>query len=133
MNTLHGGYNITISDNIISIVAKGAFNEIGFQGIAVQLRELVSNLSGAPFYILVDLSELDGATPEAFNELEILNQWLNTQNMQAKALVINSAVNEMIIKKRTPALQKQNVQRFTDRLAAQQWLNLQIQSNIMPK
>ena len=122
MNTIHGDYSVTVSEKIITVILKGAFNEIGFQSFILQVREAVEAFSGNPFYILIDASELIGATPDAFSELESVNQWINTQNMQAKALVINSIVNSNTIQKSTPALKKQNLQHFDTRESALQWL-----------
>lgn len=122
MKNIHGDYTITVSEKIISIVLRGAFNEVGFQGIAVQLREIVATFAGQSFCILVDDCALTGATPEAYQELEALNQWLNTQKMQAKALVINSVVKSGIIKKHAPSIQQQRLKIFDNKALALQWL-----------
>jgi len=122
MKKTHGDYTITVSEKIISIILNGAFNEIGFQEIALQLREIVATFAGESFCILVDDCALTGATPEAYQELEALNQWLNTQKMQAKALVINSAVKSSIIKKNAPSIQQQHLKIFDNKVAALQWL-----------
>lgn len=119
----HGKHQVSIQGDIICIKLIGAFNEYDFQAISAKVKAQVSALDGRAFCMLIDHSELLGATPEAYQELDKLNTWLNEQNMRAKAIVINLSTVLDTIKSRTPAISTQNIKVFECVNSARQWLD----------
>jgi hypothetical protein len=69
---------------------------------------------------------LDGATPDAFNISNKFNEWLNGQNMVAKAIVITSQVIKSIDQQWVPSKAVQNIEYFDNKDDALVWLNKQI-------
>ena len=125
MGIEHGESSVTIDGNIISVTLLGAFNEYGLQEIANALKHTIEGLQGRKFSILVNALEFQGATPEAYVELDKLNAWLNTQNMMAKALLITSDSTLNIIKTRIPSIQSQKMEVFDNKADAIAWLKAQ--------
>ena len=118
----HGSNQVSIQDNIITITLIGSFNEYDFKDIAQKVKQAVAEYNGKQFCILVNDVQLFGATPEAYEELEKLNQWLNTQPMIAKAIVISPSSLLDTIKTRVPAIRDQNVKTFEIEEDAICWL-----------
>lgn len=105
----------------------GSFNELGAENFTLAMREAIVTFNGKAFSILVDDLEVIGGTPQAYAELESYNQWLNSQNMIAKAMVIDSPVTLAIIEKYAPSREKQNIAIFDNRADAIYWLKEQMQ------
>ncbi|EPJ53697.1 MAG: hypothetical protein OFPI_09530 [Osedax symbiont Rs2] len=122
----HGDSLVSIQGNIISITLRGTCNEFDFQDIGPKVEQAVAQYNGKKFCILVNDLEFIGATPEAYQEFQVLNQWLNTQQMLAKAIVITSASTLATIKSRVPAIIVQNIQVFDVEENAIIWLQIQL-------
>ena len=127
----HGDNQVSIQDNIISMTLRGACNEYDFQDIGPKVEQAVEQCHGKKFCILVNHLEFLGATPEAYLEFQALNQWLNTQQMQAKAIVIKSFSTLGTIKSRVPALNDQNIQVFDVEGQAITWLQNQLKTAVL--
>jgi len=126
MFTGHGDNQVSIQDKIISITLRGSCNEYDFQDIGPTVKKAVIQCNGKKFCILVNDLEFIGATPEAYQEFEVLNQWLNTQQMLAKAIVIKSASILGTIKIQVPAINDQNMKVFDVEEDAINWLQSQL-------
>ena len=63
-----------------------------------------------------------GGTPEAYKELEDYNKWLNSQNLLAKAMVINSMITLDIINMYSPSRGEQKSETFDNETDAIAWL-----------
>jgi hypothetical protein len=100
VNFDHGEYSILVTGNIIHITCKGAFNEYGVKSCFKEAKELIDSFNGRKFAVITDYSKLEGATPEAFDEVNLNNLWLSKQNIIAKAVVVNSVVIRGIKEKR---------------------------------
>jgi hypothetical protein len=122
----HGDVEILIDDHIIIVRLSGMFNELGVKKFTDAIKEFVSNLNGDSFAVLINDLKLDGGTPEAYAELEDYNQWLNTQKLLAKAMVIDSATNKHIINALSPSLSAQNIEYFLTEDAAINWLKSEL-------
>ena len=101
MTVEHGEHIVNIQGNIIYTKVIGSFNELGVKSYTDPVISVVKKLERKRFAILVDNTELEGATPEAYQLLESYNLWLNQQNMIAKALVFNIAIMATITKRMT--------------------------------
>jgi len=122
----HGDNLVSIQDNIISLTLRGTCNEYDFQDIRPKVEQAVEQCNGQKFCILVNHLEFFGATPEAYREFQLLNQWLNSQQMIAKAIVIKSFSTWGTIKSRVPAFNDQNIQVFDVEGLAINWLQNQL-------
>lgn len=125
MNLVHGECFISVDSDIIVVKVVGAFNREGIIKSVDELKSVIESFRQKKFKILFDYLEAEGATPGAFDEINTCNLWLNTQNMAAKALVINSPANITILEKRTPARKSQNAKNFDNRSSAINWLKSQ--------
>ena len=57
--------SISYKDGIITSTLHGIFNESSVEEYKEQLFELVMGLNKKPFALLADISQVEGATPEA--------------------------------------------------------------------
>ena len=108
MGLEHGKSSISVDGDIIYVKAAGAYNQEGIIKGIEELKLVIENFCQKEFKLLFDYSEIEGGTPEVFEEINEFNIWLNSQNMLAKALVINSSVKLAILESRTPARKSQN-------------------------
>ncbi|NRA15572.1 MAG: STAS/SEC14 domain-containing protein [Oceanospirillaceae bacterium] len=126
----HGANQVSIQDNIISITLRGGCNEYDFQDIGPRVKQAVAQCNGKRFCILVNDLEFIGATPEAYYEFQVLNQWLNTQQLLAKAIVIKSVSVLGTIKAQVPAINDQNLKVFDVEKGAIIWLQNQLKKQV---
>jgi len=119
----HGESTIIFRNSVIHITLKGAFNELGAKNFSKKSKEIISTFSHKRFMVLVNLLDLEGATPEAFNESNEFNKWLNKYKMIAKAIVITSQVIKSIDQHWVPAQAVQNIEYFEHESDAMNWLD----------
>lgn len=73
----HGNFTIHTEGNIIKAELIGSFNIEGATEFYSRLIEQVESLGSAPYCILIDVLKFDGATPEAYQEANESNRWIN--------------------------------------------------------
>ena len=122
MAVAHGQSSISVDGDIITVKAVGAFNLEGITKTIEQLKLFIEGFGQKEFKLLFDYTETDGGTPDVFDKINECNIWLNSQNMVAKAVVINSSILLAILESRTPARNSQNAQSFDDTTSAINWL-----------
>ncbi|NQY47730.1 MAG: hypothetical protein HRT50_01255 [Colwellia sp.] len=122
MAVAHGQSSISVDGDIITVKAVGAFNLEGITKTIEQLKLFIEGFGQKEFKLLFDYTEIDGGTPDVFDKINECNIWLNSQNMVAKAVVINSSILLAILESRTPARNSQNAQSFDDTTSAINWL-----------
>jgi hypothetical protein len=122
MDIEHGEVTFTLDENIIIVKLEGAFNEFGAKKYTAGVKQIINTFQGRPFSILINNLEVLGGTPEAYEELEKYNKWLNTQNLIAKAMVISSITTLNIINLLSPSRQSQNSKNFDNEEEALNWL-----------
>ena len=118
----HGDVSFTVEKNIIIAKFKGAFNEFGAKKYTDGIKQIVDNFNGERFSILINNLDIIGGTPEAYEELEEYNKWLNNQNLIAKAMVISSVAALEIIDHFSPSRKVQLKQTFQNEKEALDWL-----------
>ena len=118
----HGKSTIIVKNNVIHITLNGAFNEYGANKVSKNTKEIIRAFKNRRFMILTNLLSLDGATPEAFNESNEFNEWLNKRTMIAKAIVITSQAIKAIVQQRVPSQAFQNIEYFENENDAINWL-----------
>jgi hypothetical protein len=122
MSYCHGEVKISLTDNIITATFIGSFNYEGAVEYSRRIKSIVSSLEERPFVMIIDNTELEGGTPEGFEELEAFNSWLNQTQLKAKAFIMTSGVQKRIIESRTPSLSLQNTCFFSNYQEANEWL-----------
>lgn len=131
MNHLpHGHIDAWAEGNLVFAVYIGQMN---LEGITIGLnglRKVIEELNGAPFTMLIDVLKVEGGTPEAYEELERFNQWLNTQAMVAKATIINSKLQLKLINALIQARKEQNNKTFEDQSEALDWLSSEYSAKV---
>jgi hypothetical protein len=123
MHLDHGEVSIEVIGNIIIVRTAGAFNEYGAQNYTNAIRAAVNGIQDQSFSILTNNLEFLGATPEAYQELESYNVWLNQQNLIAKAMVITSSITLDVINKLSPSRASQRSKNFDNEEDAINWLH----------
>lgn len=107
----------------------GAFNSAGIKECITNVKAAIASFNGEGFCILSDATTLQGATPNAYTEIESFNMWLNDQALIAKAIVIQSPVTLEIFDIRAPSRAQQNIRSFNNRDDAFHWLSMTCESN----
>jgi hypothetical protein len=128
-NTAHGTYSLTHKDHIIEVTLTGAFNEYGVIDWTNAVKEIIASFNGEKFCILMDLTNALGGTPEAFEQSNLYNSWLNSQNMVAKAVVFKNKVMEDIERVMVSAKRFQHMKNFNDITEARVWLVEQLEQS----
>jgi len=122
MDSEHGEVSIEVIDNIIIVRAVGAFNEFGAQKYTSSIRTAINCMQKQRFSILINNLKFLGGTPEAYQELEDYNAWLNQKELIGKAMVITSNITLDVINKLSPSRAMQQTKNFDNENDAMNWL-----------
>ena len=126
MGNEHGVFRVSVQGNIVMARLSGCFNESGAEAVTDQIRSAIESFEGQPFCMLMNVLECPGGTPEAYENIENYNGWLNGQKMTAKAMVMSSKMTEGILKDRAPSRQNQKIKIFDNETDAITWLEKHI-------
>ncbi|NVK26274.1 MAG: hypothetical protein HWE10_15200 [Gammaproteobacteria bacterium] len=119
-----GQYQFEVVGDVIHVAFEGMFSESTSRKISELVEHHVSSLEGKGFYMLIDLSNYEGSTPDAH---KVGNQhaiWLEGQNCLGKAIVISERVVLEIARSQQKFL-SQSILRsevFSNKTQAEQWL-----------
>ena len=119
----HGKYHIELRGNTIYKSLKGSFNEDAILEIISKEKDIIKNLNSEKFSILIDVLEMEGATPEAFSVIDNYNKWLNTQNLLAQVFVNKSSFLIEINEERVKSQDKTKTKIFDNLEDAQKWID----------
>ena len=122
----HGIFHIAKQPNLLNIKLVGSFNKEGSTAFVEAMKSAIQGFNDISFALLYDITELEGATPDAYEEIEECNLWLNTQKMVAKATVIKSRVQISIVDFLSPSRKQQNTQSFYHNSDAEVWLTQEL-------
>ena len=122
MSLRHGDTHFSIKGKIIIATLSGAYNKNGAIQYTEGIKSIVKSFNGERYAILVDNTDMEGGTPEAYQVLEEYNQWLNNTNLVAKAIVSNTTVTTDIIKSLSPSINLQKNMHFEDKETAMTWV-----------
>jgi hypothetical protein len=125
MELPHGNYSIVADEHIITVSLTDSFNQAGAKALTNDIKSTIPRFKGKPFSIMVVDTSVSGNTPDAYEEINKYNEWLNEQNLIAKALVVPSGAIRKINDARIPAKAKQNVRSFDNTPDALVWLKTQ--------
>jgi hypothetical protein len=118
----HGEVSIEVQDNIIMVRTAGAFNEYGAKKYTDGIKTIIRELKDQSFSILINNLQFEGGTPEAYEELESYNSWLNKQKLIGKAMIITSSITLEVIDKLSPSRASQQIRSFNNETDAMDWL-----------
>lgn len=122
--------SISHANGIITTKLYGIFNESSAESYRAELFELVMRLKGKPFALLADISQVEGATPEAFDMVKHIINRLPEMGLIAKAYVYKGPVIRGIMYQRIPELSSMDYLFFTDSEKAYQWLSGEYQQKL---
>ena len=125
MNNRHGNYIATVSGNIISVTMLGAFNIDGVKACIKDVQLIINNLGDNSFYLMSNILQFSGATPDAYDEINKFNCWLRKQNVVALAVVNASSAILSIFSMRIASAKHKKIQIFTNEFDAINWLKEQ--------
>jgi len=125
MTIPHGHCFISVDDDIIDIKCVGAFNSEGITNATQDVESIIQSFGQKRFKLLLDYTEIEGATPGAFDKLNEFNDWLNSQNLLVKAVVIDSDAFISMLEIRASSRNLHNDKNFDNKCTAIEWLKLQ--------
>lgn len=114
---------ISYDNGVVTSRLYGAFNEKSAEEYSESLFKLVVGLNQKPFSLLADISQVEGATPEAFDILKHIIKRLPELGLIAKAYVYKGPVIRGIMFQRIPELKNMDYLFFTDIDEASLWLS----------
>ncbi|KHT61033.1 hypothetical protein RJ44_02070 [Alteromonas macleodii] len=114
---------ISYENGVVTTRLYGAFNEKSAEDYSDRLFKLVIGLNQRPFSLLADISQVEGATPEAFDILKRIIKRLPDMGLIAKAYVYKGPVIRGIMFQRIPELKSMDYLFFTDIEEASSWLS----------
>jgi len=119
-----GAYQVEVNENVICVAFKGMFNLDTSKRLCAKGEDIINGLDGAPFYLIINLEKYEGSTPEAHEEGNRHAMWLEKQNCQGKAIVINEQVMLHIIRNEQAFLSQSqiNTKVFPTDADAQDWI-----------
>ena len=118
----HGKSYVSVDGDLIAVKVTGAFNKEGMLQSIEELKSAIESFNQKKFKLLIDYTQAEGGNPDVFDKINECNIWLNSQNMVAKAVVINSSIHLAILESRTPARNLQKSKNFEDKGTAMNWL-----------
>ena len=125
MDLAHGKFEVTVQNKLIYTVFNGSFNEHGIIAWHNSIKDIINSFDGQPFSMLINELNASGATPKALAAGNKYNEWLNQQNLIAKAMVYSSDMLRDIDTMHLPARIEQNIEFFYTIADAEEWLESQ--------
>ncbi|MCZ8531329.1 hypothetical protein [Alteromonas sp. PRIM-21] len=122
--------SISHANGIITTKLYGIFNESSAESYRAELFKLVMGLKGKPFALLADISQVEGATPEAFDMVKHIINRLPEMGLVAKAYVYKGPVIRGIMYQRIPELVAMDYLFFTRFESAFEWLEQEYKSKL---
>jgi hypothetical protein len=116
-------YDIHVKDAVIKLSMFGSFNLDIARTITKKIRVIIESLNNQPFYILVDLSTIEGGTPDGFEQGRKFNLWLDSQNLKAKAIICHSPLFRSISESRVRSSDIQLIKYFNNEADALRWFD----------
>jgi hypothetical protein len=122
MNDAHGDIDFKLDKNIVCVTLIGPFNGAGVVEWTQKLQQIIIGFEGKPFFVLMNNTDYEGFTPEAFQIADDFNFWLNDQTMVVKAIIQPSLLAKEMNIKNIPALAGQRIEYFDNKHDAISWL-----------
>ena len=118
---VRANYEIEISEQTIVARLVGSFGESLANSFTSELKQKITELSPSPFYLIINIIDFTGATPEAYQIQENFNQWLRNTSLVAKANVIDSQLISNIVGNQMPSRETELFRIFDSESQAFDW------------
>ena len=123
MLTQHGQFQVKIEGKTIHVASRGSFNAEGTLKCCEAIDHAIAQLAPSHFLICVDLTEFEGATPDAWDITEQFNQALLSRPLTAKAIIVKSRFVESYVETVNQSEIRHKTQVFSNSQQALTWLN----------
>jgi hypothetical protein len=118
---VRANYEIEISEQTIVARLIGSFGESLANSFTSELKHKITEISPSPFYLIINIIDFTGATPEAYQIQENFNQWLRNTSLVAKANVIDSQLISNIVGNQMPSRETELFRIFDSESQAFDW------------
>ncbi|MFD2167801.1 hypothetical protein ACFSJY_16225 [Thalassotalea euphylliae] len=120
----HGNYTVEIVDDTMFVNFDGMFNYLASKNLCELAEKKITDLNGNGFYLLINLTNYEGSTPDAHEEGNRHAIWLEKQNCLGKAIVIQGEGMLDIIRSQQEFLSQSKIltQVFKSEDEAKSWL-----------
>ncbi len=120
----HGEYIVTVEGAIINVTFIGMFNHVASKNVCSDVEKLINGMNGASFYMLFNMLDYEGSTPDAHKIGDLHFKWIEKQNCLGRATVIsNMALIEISINEQKSLRQSNIDSRMFDSVVdAKTWL-----------
>ena len=121
---MKGQYQVELAGKVITVTFEGMFDEKTSIKVCRHVEDLIASFNGEPFYMLINLSNYQGSTPDAHKVGNDHAVWLEGQNCLGKAIVTNEQFMLNIVRnQQTQLSQSQLVTKvFPSEEEAKVWL-----------
>lgn len=120
----HGNYKVEVFDKTVSVIFKGMFNLLASENVCQIVEDHISSFNGEGFYMMINLIDYEGSTPEAHEAGNQHAMWLESQNCLGKAVIIQTKIVLDIVRNQQEFLNKSqiNTRVFESESDAKAWL-----------
>ncbi|WP_156896283.1 STAS/SEC14 domain-containing protein [Aestuariibacter salexigens] len=122
----HGSFDVTTENNMLIAKSFGSFNLEGAIDYCNAIKRAVEHINHSAFGVLIDLTEFEGCTPDGWQEVNKLTDFLLTTNMKSKAIVASSAFTVAAASSVYQKGLQINTRAFEDLNEATDWLNKEL-------
>lgn len=105
----HGDYKVTVENSVISVTFIGMFNEVASQHVCTQVEDIINGMNGASFYMLFNMLDYEGSTPEAHKVGNKHFEWLEQQNCIGRATIVTQQALIYIARNEQSSLRHSNI------------------------
>lgn len=95
----HGSYSIEIDNNVIICRLRGSWNKEQALAFQHELQHNVNQINDIKWIYLVDASEFEGATPQAYQVQDLTIQWCVTNNLSKRIIISDNSMTVAIARK----------------------------------
>ncbi|WCE32506.1 hypothetical protein [Vibrio sp. SCSIO 43137] len=117
----HGSYQCETKGEVIICSLNGAFNETGITSCLNAQKQAIKSFGSRRCFLLVDCTELTGATPEAYKTVDDFYRDLNYPQLVAIAIIHTQYVLARLEERDIPQMKNHNIQVFANRKSALSW------------
>jgi len=117
----HGSYRCGIEGEVITCSLNGSFNEAGISSCLNAQKRAIESFGSSDCFLLVDCTELTGATPEAYKTVDDFYRDLNYPHLIAIAIIHTQYVLARLEERDIPQMKNHNIQVFSNRKSAISW------------
>lgn len=84
---MKGQYQVELCDQVIKVTFEGMFDESTSRNVCREAEAIIQSFDGKAFYMMINLLNYQGSTPEAHKIGNDHAIWLESQNCLGKAII----------------------------------------------